>query len=109
MLRGVAVNSRNAATSDTNSECFWRYLPSDQIMTAVANSHAESVSTFEHVEKAFGLLFDWKESWTLDELQPYLDAMVDATATSQSDILLQHLKVTTETVNGCSIKVCKKR
>lgn len=61
---------------------------------------------FEQVEHAFAVLFEWKEGWELDELQPYLDAMVDATATSQSDILLQHLKVTT-TVDG--LKLFQKR
>ncbi|GAX09400.1 hypothetical protein FisN_6Lh227 [Fistulifera solaris] len=87
MLRGLAVH-RGA---------LWKYLPADQIMTT------------DSVEDAFELLFDWKDSWELDELQPYLDAMVDATAISQGDLVLQYLKVTTETSNGCSVKMCRKR
>jgi hypothetical protein len=87
MLRGLAVHRGT----------LWKYLPADQIMTSGS------------VEDAFGLLFEWKDCWELDELQPYLDAMVDATAISQGDLVLQYLKVTTETINGCSLKMCRKR
>jgi hypothetical protein len=91
MLRGLAVHRRKGA------DCFWKYLPADQIMTTGP------------IEDAFALLFEWKDCWELDELQPYLDAMVDATAISQGDLVLQYLKVTTETINGCSLKMCRKR
>ncbi|GAX20276.1 hypothetical protein FisN_6Hh227 [Fistulifera solaris] len=88
MLRGLAVHRGT----------LWKYLPADQIMT-----------TGGSVEDAFTLLFEWKDCWELDELQPYLDAMVDATAISQGDLVLQYLKVTTETINGSSLKMCRKR
>ena len=50
-----------------------------------------------------------KGRWLLDELQPYLDVIVDATSTSQANLLIQYTKVTTEDFKGATVKLYQKR
>ena len=91
MLKGLAV------VSDGEQERFWKYLPADQILQQ-GEPH-----------KAFAALFEWKDKWLLDEMQPYLDVIMDATAVSRDDLLVRYTKLTTEDFQGTTIKLYQKR
>jgi hypothetical protein len=91
MLKGLAV------VSDGEQERFWKYLPADQILQQ------------GEPDKAFEALFEWKEKWLLDEMQPYLDVIMDATAVPRDDLLVRYTKMTTEDYQGTTIKLYQKR
>ena len=92
MLRGLAVSS----SSSEGDERFWKYMPAEDILKT-------------EVEEAFETLFSWKDQWLMDELQPYLDAIVDAGEVTQADLLIQFTKVVVEEFKGIPVKYYKRR
>ena len=92
MLRGLAVSS----SSSEDDERFWKYMPAEDILKT-------------EVEEAFETLFSWKDQWLMDELQPYLDAIVDAGEVTQADLLIQFTKVVVEEFKGIPVKYYKRR
>ena len=92
MLRGLAVSS----SSSEGDERFWKYMPAEEILKT-------------EVEEAFETLFSWKDQWLMDELQPYLDAIVDAGEVAQADLLIQFTKVVVEEFKGIPVKYYKRR
>ena len=103
MLRGLAVHRMN----DADGERFWKYMPAELIMCTDDDETAMTVE--QRTSLAFDTLFGWKERWLLGELQPYLDVIVDATSTTQANLLIQYTKVTEEDFNGATVKLYQKR
>ena len=109
-------------------ERFWMYLPANQIMHSPTTTSSrgsarksrssrqeddgdESTTAMERAtRRAFDLLFEWKNRWLLDELEPYLQAVMDATGTSQANLLVLYTRVVTEEFQaGVSVKLYEKR
>lgn len=94
MLRGVAIqvdndsmspkaNRRNNVVAmmdvdDDGSEQrrYWKYFPADKLSW--------------NPEERFQALFQIRDEWTLDELEPYLERLMEETHLSQAELLLQY-------------------
>ena len=108
MLRGLAIPQEENETG----ERFWMYLPADQIIE-LGNPKDATISVNdetlkERTARAFEYLFESRDKWTLDELQPYLDVITDTTAISQADLLLQYTSPVTEEYKGVPVKLFRK-
>lgn len=92
MLQGVAVSLPGCV----EEENLWKYLPPSAVPLD------ESVG--------FTTLFDVKDKWSLEELQPFLERWSDAAGCSHADLLLLFTKAITEDRNGGPVKLftCKK-
>jgi len=99
------------STGQDTGERFWKFMPADELLTrktlAVVSASTATASepfSMEHdkdvIQCVWDPLFAWKDSYTLDELQPYLNVVVDATGLSQGDVLLQYTKLVTYTGAG---------
>lgn len=94
MLRGVAIpvdasntprkaqllnSSDNPASSDagdSHSGNFWKYFSANKLPL--------------QPEERFQALFKVKGQWTLKELEPYLESLVQETNLTQAELLLQY-------------------
>ena len=89
MLKGVAI--RIANHDEENSETYWKYLPADAVSLDAATG--------------FAAIFAIKETWRLEELEPYLDYWADAAGCAHGDLLLMFTRAITQESNGDSIKL----
>jgi hypothetical protein len=118
MLKGLAIQHFQRQSGGDEDESFWIYLPAAQIMntatTASNDQDDDEARTMtqlleERTSQSFDTLFEKKAGWLLEELQPYLDAIVDATAISQTDLLAQYTLIETKDVEGFPVKLYHKR
>lgn len=100
MLRGLAVritpHGGHDDDDDDKTTVLWKYLPHECLWT-------------DHIDVAFATLFDCKGRWQLEELEPYLDTLQDATGLSRTDLLLQYTKTIEMEECGRSVKYYQQR
>jgi hypothetical protein len=93
MLHGLAVQ----LCSD--SEKSWKFLPVDKMPLEAS--------------KCFEIMFKTKEFWHMDELEPYLEHMADATTSdgpqSPGNLLLRFTKIVQDDRHGISVKMYAKK
>lgn len=82
MLSGVALLDASTAK--------WKYLPEEQLSTNL-------VTRFE-------MLFQKRDKWTLEELQPYVQRFTTEEL-SEADLLLKHTSIITQEVDGKPTKL----
>ncbi|CAB9502597.1 Uncharacterized conserved protein (DUF2036) [Seminavis robusta] len=87
MLRGVAVCT--VEEDDTTNTPLWTYLPAQQLS--------------RDPEKRFAALFQVRAKWELDDLQPYIDALVQELEVSQAELLLQYTSSSMDEVTGVKV------
>lgn len=105
MLAGLAVlvsndddddNADDDETRPDQPRRLWKYLPADNMPSSDPTA-------------CFKELFAAKERWRIQELEPYLERLTDATSTSQADLLLRFTKLVEEDRDGITVKLYLKK
>jgi Sister chromatid cohesion protein Dcc1 len=91
MLLGIAV-----CIEDETTGPMWQYLPAESLPHDPA--------------ACFDVLFDVKERWTLRELEPYFQRMMNlAPNLTPSELLLRFTRLASEDRDGVSVKLYQRK
>lgn len=124
LLRGIAIRMAHSTTTtnddDDNDVYYWKYLPKESLLPTAPSAGTTTNSTTDTTDimmsKCFDTLFQDKELWLLDELEPYLQYIIDymgSTSNNEiltlSNLLLQYTKIITKDMDGISVKFYRKK
>jgi Sister chromatid cohesion protein Dcc1 len=94
MLRGVAIPVEGSPTKqkhyqdddDPQEPQLWKYFPADKLSLKP--------------EERFQALFDIREEWFSEDLEPYILGLVEESGLSMTKLLMNHTTSTTGSKNG---------